>query len=222
MSKIATYSPVASFELHDRTGSLSGFAAPKNGIAPCLLKLSSDNTPITFGRATRLNAIAASRGLRQGWCGFEISGLRQAFAIGDDVRVTCAVSGETLAQLSFDAALFSSEPAATRTLKTADLTRFARGGEMCADVDDLLPFAMAHYQAFGARAFIEASYLTILRRWPDLTAPDIVGADEDTIDMVLAIWLRDLVDSDEFQNQWAAEIPGPFHQAFRYDRSLLG
>lgn len=221
MSKISTYAPVAVFELQDQNG-LSGIAAPRSGLAPCLIRLSSDDTPIAFGRATRLNPAAETRGLRQGWCGFEIAGLRQAFAVGDDVRLSCGVSGETLAQLPFDPGLFSPEGSAPRTLTTLDLTRLARGGEMCASVGDLMPFALAHYRTFGERAFIEASYQTLLRRWPESSAPGCGDADSGNLEMVVAAWLYSLADSDEFLNLWAAEIPGPFHQAFRYDRSLLG
>lgn len=222
MSKIATYASVATFELQDHGGTVSGFAAPKAGVAPCLIKLSSDDTPIAFGRATRLNRGAATRGLRQGWCGFELAGLRQAFAVGDDVRLTCGVSGETLAQLPYSPSLFPPEPVTTRTLSTTDLTRLARSGEMCADVDDLVPFATAHYQSFGSRAFVEASYQTLLRRWPDNSAMGVEDADGEALEMAVTMYLRGIADSDEFQNLWVAEIPGPFHQAFRYDRSLLG
>lgn len=221
MSKISTYAPVAVFELQDQNG-LSGIAAPRGGLAPCLIRLSSDDTPIAFGRATRLNPAAATRGMRQGWCGFEIAGLRQAFAVGDDVRLSCGVSGETLAQLSFDQRLFSSEPSTPHTLTTLDLTRLARGGEMCASVGDLMPFALAHYRTFGERAFMEAGYQTLFRRWPDNDAPGLGDASSSTLEMSVAAWLYNLADSDEFLDLWAAEIPGPFHQAFRYDRSLLG
>lgn len=222
MSKINTYAPVAEFKLHDVSETVSGFAAPKSGPAPCLVKLSSDDTSIVFGRASRFDALAAGRGLRQGWCGFDLSGLRQAFAIGDDVRLSCGVSGETLAQLTLAPTLFQAAPAAPQTLSVLDITRLARSGEMCVDVDDLVPFAAAHFRAFGERALVEATYQTLLRRWPDGNAAGIGDVEADSLEIAVGVYLRTMVESSEFKNLWAAEIPGPFHHAFRYDRSLLG
>jgi hypothetical protein len=221
MSKASTYSPVATFELHKRSGKLAGFAAPAKGVSPCLIRLSSDDASIAFARATRHDADAARRGLRYGWCGFEIAGLRQAFAIGDTVRLSCGVTGETLAEIPFDASLFEAVTVTSRTLSVGDLTRLVRSGEMCADVDDLVPFAVSHYQHHGARAFVEASYQTLLRRWPDATAPGVGDVDSESLELAVAIYLRSMADSDEFQNQWSAELPGPYHDAFRFDRRLL-
>lgn len=222
MSNASTYSPVAHFELHKRPGKLSGIAAPAKGVSPCLIRLSSDDASIAFARATRHDADAASHGLRQGWCGFEIPGLRQAFAVGDTVRLSCGVSGDTLAEIPFEDTLFQSVKVTPRTLTVMDLTRLVRGGDLCADVDDLTPFAVAHYQKHGARAFIEATYQTLLRRWPDQAAPGLGEVDGETIELVTAIYLRKMIDSDEFQKAWSAEIPGPYHDAFRFDRTLLG
>jgi hypothetical protein len=92
---------------------------------------------------------------------------------------------------------------------------------MCADVDDLVPFAVAHYQKFGARAFIEASYQTLLRRWPDGRAAGIGDVDSDSLELAVAIYLRGMVDSEEFRNLWSADIPGPYQDSFRFDRGLL-
>lgn len=221
MSKTSIYSPVAAFELHQQPGVLAGFAAPARGLSPCLIRLSADEAPIAFTRATRHDPEAAARGLRHGWCGFEMAGLRQAFAIGDAVRLSCGVSGETLVQIPFDPALFQPQPVTARTLSVHDLTRLVRAGEMCADVDQLLPFALAHHQKYGARAFIEAAHQTLLRRWPDSSDPDLEEIPGASTEETVALYLHSLVEGLEFSSLWLAEIPGPFHDNFRFDRSPL-
>ena len=83
------YSPVAAFHLErDYEGRAVGYAAPTGG-APVLLKLTSDQTPIAFVRATAYSQAAADAGLRSGWCGFTLTGLSEAFAVGDDVELKC-------------------------------------------------------------------------------------------------------------------------------------
>lgn len=222
MSNTSTYAPVATFELHQRPGQLAGFAAPAKGGLPCLIRLSSDDASIAFTRATRHDEAAATRGLRHGWCGFEIPGLRQAFAVGDTVRLSCGVSGDVLANIPFDETLFQAFKVPSHTLSVVDLIRLVSGGDLCADVDDLLPFAVAHHQKHGARAFIEATYQTLLRRWPDQDAPGLGETDGGTLELAAAVYLRKMIDSDEFQKVWSAQIPGPYHDDFRYDRALLG
>lgn len=223
MSATMTYAPVAAFELVRGGEKLQGFAAPSGGPAPCLVKLTAGETPIAFAQAGRFSAAAAAAGLRLGWCGFDIPGVRQAFAIASEVTLSCGVSGETLATIPFDPALFEGGQPAESTLSVIQLLTLARDGEMAEDIAHILPFALAHLRRHGARALIEASYQTLLRRWPDGDANMNLHVEEGQTDEdAVAAHLGNMAGSAEHNSQVAPAIPGPFHQAFRYDRAVLG
>lgn len=213
-----SYSPVAAFGLSDTSNDcLQGYAAP-NGATPAQLRLISDNTTIAVVRATGYSAAAAASGLRLGWCGFELHGLRQAFAVGDAVKLCCGVSGEVLATLPQEALSPVMPPA--KQLSVLDLISVVRSPESCPSINELLPFAVNHYRRHGARQFIEASYQTLLGRWPEVNAPD-VDFDLDTEEERVEAYLDDIIDSEEYQEKWDGIIPGPFMAGFRFDLSGL-
>ena len=213
-----SYSPVAAFSLEDTSDDrLTGYAAP-SGRSPTLLKLTANDTPITFARGTGYSTAAAAAGLRLGWCGFEIYGLRQAVAIGDDVKLICAVSGEVLAALSLN--LLDKAPPAAVRLSAEDLVSMVRAPECCSDLEVLMPFAMNHYRRHGARQFIEASYQTLFSRWPDSQAPEL-DLDCETDEECVERYLMDMMESKEFALKWGDLWPGPFLSTFRFDLTGL-
>ena len=85
---------------------------------------------------------------------------------------------------------------------------------------ELLPFAVNHYRRHGARQFIEASYQTLLGRWPDTNAPDI-DFEIDTEEKRVESYLDDMINSEEYQEKWGGVIHGPFMAGFRFDLSGL-
>lgn len=214
------YSPVVKFQLDPGTAGLTGYAAPGGGANPCLIKLTSDDRPIVFVRATGYSEAAARDGFRGGWCGFEAPGLAQALSVGEIVRLHCGVSGEILSDIAFDPALFGDGAQTSTTLTATDVITHARLGEIAPDVAHILPFAVAHLDRHGARPFLEATYLTLLRRWPDASAGfETSGGESD--DEHVATYLNGIIDSDEYRIKWGRKTPGPFHPAFRYDRDHL-
>ncbi len=220
MPKLSPYSPVVKFEIRDQAeGRLRGYAAPAGG-APCLLQLSSDSRPILYVRATRFSSAALTAGFRSGWCGFELPGLAQAFAIGDLVQVTCGVGGEVLATLSSRPDLLSGAPPVQTTLTSSDVLSLARADDMAPDLAAVLPFALTHLDKHGPRAFLEATYLTFLKRWPDESAGFELPSDKPA-EAVVEDYLRSVIKSDEYAGIWADQLPGPFHPTFRYDRDLI-
>lgn len=222
MTRTIPYAPVATCEIDIQQGRVIGHAAPAGSPAPCLIALISAETPIAYARATGFSADAAAAGLRMGWCGFDLPGLRQAFALGDLARVICGVSGDLLQEIAADPTAFEFPLPGARTLSAADIVRLAQGGEVCDTIDQLLPFALAHRQRYGDRATIEAAYQTLLRRWPDGGAPQSIdGPDDLDADAHVLHLLTAMIDSEEFRQLWAAAIPGPFHPAFRFDRAVM-
>jgi len=223
MAATLPYAAVATFEVQIENGTAVGYAAPASGPAPCLIALNCADTPIAYGRATHFSAAAEAMNLRMGWCGFGIPGLRQAFAIGERVQTVCAVSGRILKDIAADPALFATPLPSVQTLSAEDIVRLAQNGEVCESVDQLLPFALAHRQKHGDRATIEAAYQTLLRRWPDSGAPQSLdGPEELDVDARVLHMLKVLAQSGEYRQLWAAALPGPYHVAFRFDRTILG
>lgn len=213
-----TYSPVTAFALSDTSNDcLKGYAAP-DGATPSQIRLIADDTTITVGKATAYSAAAAACGLRRGWCGFELHGLRQAFAVGSAVKLCCGASGALLATLPRDVLSAVVPPA--KQLSVTDLISLVRSAESCPSINELLPFAVNHYRRHGARQFIEASYQTLLGRWPEVNAPD-VDFELDTEEERVESYLDNIIDSAEFQEKWDGIIPGPFMSGFRFDLSGL-
>lgn len=212
---ISNYSPVAAFKLEDQKDVLTGYAAP-GGESPCLLKLVGGDTPIFFARASGYSASAAADGFRSGWCGFEVHGAAQAFVVSDTVRLVCGVSGEVLAEITEPPRTTSaSQPGAW---SVTDLVSEVRRPDTSPSMDELSRFALNHYRRHGARQFIEATYETLLGRWPDANAPQVnerLADDEKKV----ATYLRMIVKSEEYQARWGGLMPGAFHPSFRYDRS---
>ncbi|NBB63515.1 hypothetical protein GVN18_30075 [Pseudomonas sp. ODNR1LW] len=210
------YSSVAVFVLDELGGDvLRGYAAP-SGFEPALIKLVAGDIPITFARAAGFSPAAEDAGVRLGWCGFELPGLRQAFAISDDVKVCCGVSGEILSTIPGD--LVSKEIPPSVELSAHDLLLKVRSLDCCRTLDPLTPFALNHYRRHGARQFIEATYQTLLGRWPDDTVPDLelsLSSDEERV----IFYLIDVIGSEEYAAKWGDLIPGPFSTGFRYDRT---
>ncbi len=217
----AIYPPVVTFALAQTSPRLIGYAAPKNGTKPCVLKLTADDTPIAFIRASRFSAEAFDAGLRLGWCGFEIPGLAQAFAIGSRVELACAGSGAILATIPVSTAVFAARAGEVERLSAAEVIVASRSGETCEHLDQLLPFAAHHRQKFGPRAVVEATFQTVLGRWPE---HDLVDRWSRSIgdDAELIAFIDEITDSPEYRKDPLRSLPGPFHQAFRYDLGPLG
>lgn len=212
------YSPVAVFVLDAVEGDvLRGYAAPRD-FEPALIKLVAGDTPIAFARAAGFSPAAEGAGVRLGWCGFELPGLRQAFAISEDVKVCCGVSGENLSMISGD--LVSKEVPPSVELSAQDLLSKVRSLDCCRTLDPLTLFALNHYRRHGARQFIEATYQTLLGRWPDSSVPDINPSPLSDEERVI-FYLIDVIGSAEYGSKWGDLIPGPFSSGFRYDRTGL-
>lgn len=211
--------PVAVSEILVEGDRIFGYAAPQAG-EPCLLRLSADDTPIGFAVAAGYSKAAAKEGLRSGWCGFELHGLRTAIGLGDRIEVSCAVSGRVLKAILVSGEDMPPPPAATRSLTVEDFLNVVREPRCSPGMEQLLPFALNHYRRHGPQSFRDMAYLTLLGRWPDEAAAypdDTIDEDEKRI----TNYLESLVWSDEFGAKWAGQLPGPFHAGFRFDTTGL-
>ena len=213
-----TYAPVALFEVSCQTDRLCGIAAPRAGIKPTALRLEAGSEIVSVVRASRFSADAMARGLRSGWCGFELPGLARALAIGSDVTVRCHASGDVVSVLKLGPEVFDAAARRAVVMDVAAVMALGEAGER-AEVEQILPFAIDHKARLGFHSFIEATYQMILGRLPtDAERRKIepkLGSDE-----AVEKLLRKLSD-DSKRGGGLLRLPGPFHSAFRYDRGLL-
>lgn len=211
------YAPVVAFKLEQEGEVLAGYAAAQSD-APCLVKLMAGDTVIACVRACGYSDLADQDGFRSGWCGFEMPGVAQAFALSDAVHLVCGVSNKELCAI---AALPAAQPsAAADVLSVADMLAEVRRPESCPTLEHLLPFAMNHYRRHGVRPFVEATYQTLLGRWPDAAAVQINERPASEEKRVLT-YLKLIIKSNEYNSRWGTIIPGPWHPGFRYDRTGL-
>ncbi len=218
---IAEYGEVAILRIEAQSNVLVGYAAPRMGPKPAALALESDGVLIASVRASRYSPTAADGGVRVGWCGFELPGLAQAFALGSRVTVSCVKSGKLLEQLAFNPTVFDERRQPSQPLSAAEVFAVGSLGERCADYTENLPFAIDHRNRHVARSFLEATYQMLLDRVP---GPYDYGMYEGGVatDDGLIEFLDAVVASDEYAQHPLRAMPGPFHPAFRYDRGLLG
>ncbi len=213
-----TYAPVALFEVSSQTDRLCGIAAPRAGAKPSALRLEANSALVSVVRASRFSTDAATRGLRFGWCGFELPGLAQALTIGSDITVRCHASGDVLSVLKLGPNVFDAAAGRARVMDVAAVMNLGAAGER-AEVEQILPFAIDHHTRLGFHSFIEATYQMILGRLPtDAERTKIepkLGSSEGIEKL-----LRKLSGSSK-RSCGLLGLPGPFHSAFRYDRGLL-
>lgn len=218
ISDISTYGAIATFEITSRSRGLRGLAAPKGGFQPGALRLVAGGETIAATRASRYSPDAALAGLRVGWCGFELPGLDTAFAISSDVSVRCLVTDAVLATIELSQDLFAARADTNRPLSALEVFRAGSAGERCESVAEIVRFATDHRDRHGARSFVEATCLMATEVLPD---PEDL---EEFIELVTSdegvmTFLSLMQESDGQEPR--RTFPGPFHPAFRYDRSLL-
>ena len=218
MSKLMGSPAVDVFAGKSEGGVVTGYAAPRGGTLPSVLKLMSDDVPVAYVRASRFSAEAEDAGLRLGWCGFRAPGLSKAFAVGSRVTLRCAHDDRVLMTVPYSEDVFSAPGG--RAL-TAESVILAGGrGESFDSPKQMLPFLRWHRDRHGHSQVIEAAFMTLLGRWPDGAAVHAwtprVGDDKGLVSLVTTI-----VESDEFLRKPVASLPGPFHQGFRFDRGIL-
>ena len=210
---------VVHFHLESDGPVVRGYAAPANGPQPGVVNLVSDGDMVASVRASRYSAKADNASVRHGWCGFEVHGLGKAFAIGDRVELVCGGSGAVLHVFEFRADIFLG--AEERAISAEKVLQAGSAGEACDDVEQLVPFLAWHRQRYGVQHLIEATFQTVFGRLPDSASIELWRAKLNT-NKELAKFLSTLIASDEFQGRPVRHVPGPFHQAFRLDRGLIG
>ncbi len=192
-----------------------GYAAPAGGPLPCLLRLEADGAAIAIAYATGYRNEAAAAGIRLGWCGVALPGLRQAAGIADRVQVRCGATGLLLLDVPLD----EPDPLATRPVMTAaDILAHARGRDGCAATTHILPFAAATLRGGGIAGLMAAAYRSLLGREADaaIVAAWQAHPPDDPVSAVLAMILT----SEEYRAAGGV-IPGPFHPAFGFDLAPL-
>jgi hypothetical protein len=217
----ARYAPVHEVRVLSMSGNrLRGLAAPDGGQLPSAVILSAGERTLSVSIATAFSGIAKAEGMRDGWCGFELSGLQQALAYGPCGEIRCAVTNRSLITLD-DEAIASAASLASPGITIESLRDEIRRDSGTDDLDGVWPFAEAFFQEKGPRAFIDASYLYILGRSGD---PGGLSSFENAVKSGAAlrqVW-HAMAGSEEFKEKGSKIFLGPFDPGFPFSVSPLG
>jgi hypothetical protein len=223
VSNSAKYAAVDYFEILQEpapSGIVRGIASPAGGPAPCALVLFSGQTMIATAPARDFSAAAKAHHIRLGWCGFEIGGLSQALAHGQEVELRCLTSGKVLAQWESTSLAVGLIPQHRKFLTVGDMLKKLGNEGACPDISHILPFALALSQTRGTRPFLEASFRYLLGRQLDSAAELRFAGDYTTDKAVLSFW-HTVLDSPERDRQAKLALPGPFDPFFPFPLDAL-
>lgn len=221
MADFGAYPAVTTFKIIETGRRLTGYAAPRSGRWPSVLKLVADNEPVAFIRAGQYSPDAMTDGFRFGWCGFEVAGLAEAFALGSKVELRCAATDHVLLDVNFNADVLQTAAPGTAEATPTQILEIARAGQDCTDIETIKPFVQRHRQVHGLHSTIDAAYRSLLQRGADsvaLTSWSLENeSDDDLIEM-----MEEITVSAEFIDRPRKYIPGPFHPSFGFDLSIFG
>ena len=97
---VARFAPVERVEVHRMDGNrVYGVAAPSDGPRPCAVILSGGDRIFGVATAGSYSPKAKAAGVRHGWCGFAVTGVQHAMAVGLVGELRCAVTGRSLATI---------------------------------------------------------------------------------------------------------------------------
>jgi hypothetical protein len=215
---LSTYGAVVTFEILSQTHAIQGLAAPRAGFQPAALRLDAGGETIAAVRASRYSASAAAAGLRAGWCAFELPGVAKAFAISSDVSVRCLATDAVLATITPSRDVFAQPSDTDRPLTALEVFKAGSAGERCESIDEVIRFATDHRDRHGIRSLVDATFQMLTDSLPDTDDLEefleLLASDEGVATFLTLMQER----SGESPHR---AFPGPFHSAFRYDRSLL-
>ena len=216
----ARYAPVHEFRVLEMSGNrLRGLAAPDGSLLPSAVILSAGKRTLSISVASAFSEAAKAEGMRDGWCGFQLSGLQQALAYGPCGEIRCAVTSRLLLTLDDDA--IASAP----SLVSTNISIEALREEICRDsgtdsLDAVWPYAEALLEEKGVSAFIDASYVYLLGRSADAEGQSAFETRVTSGAPPRAVW-HSIVDSEEFLKRRLKIFPGPFDPGFPFSLSPL-
>ncbi|MCA3357509.1 MAG: hypothetical protein ING02_05900 [Roseomonas sp.] len=211
----ARYAPVHQLRILSMRGNrLSGLAAPESGPLPSAVILAAGERILGVSIATAFSEEAKVSGLRDGWCGFELSALQQALAYGPHGEIRCAATNRALITLDDDAIgrAVISVPAALnfKFIQDENLHMVGSG-----DLQSLWPYARRFLDWKGPTAFIEACHNFFLGRPSDPHGRSRFESALAAGEEPRSVWLS-LLGSDECKSRGLKVFPGPSHPDFPF------
>ena len=209
----ARFAPVERAEVHRMDGNrVCGIATPVDGPRPCAVILAAGDRIFGVAIAGSFSPKAESAGVRDGWCGFEVTGIQHAMALGLVGQLRCAVTGRVLVVIDDDDVAQAAN--AARIDMSVEALRISVGKQNgTADIEAIWPFANALIRERGIDTFLDEAYRYLLGRpidsdgWSSNKAQIAAGVP------ARRIW-DGIVASDEFKSRSSRSFPGPFAPEF--------
>ena len=216
--KASIYAPVSAAEIEPSSiagGVVQGYAAPERGRRPCLLEMVGGSSVVAVARACGFSDAALKAGVRFGWCRFDLGGLTVAAAFGETVQVRCAISGATIASWPPEQLNRSEARPRRASLQVAGLRMFIEELSGCSELIQVEPIAQLFRAEHGDQAFIEASYMYLHKRLPNVSERHHFFDDLPVDWTVTACWEK-IVSSNEFITKRRFPLPGVFTSGFPF------
>lgn len=160
------YAPVSGADEIRLVGpKLTGLAYPAQGPLCCALQLVSGDIVVRVVRADKFSENALGKGLRDGWCGFEVEPVDADFIFSDVLTLCCAISLKSLFVLRYNswALKRKAQPMALRVDSLETLLNDASPRAAC---DGAAYWALLERstKSDDNRLFLERLYLALLGR----------------------------------------------------------
>jgi hypothetical protein len=220
--RISNYAPVSMTEIdHDKLslGVLQGYAAPERGPKPCRLELVCGGKLVAIADASGFSKTAHAKGVRFGWCRFDMNGLTLTGALDEVAELRCIISGRVVHD--FRAKSFASSFPVRKPLALSAFRTLIGELHGCSSLEQIAPFTERYRELHGDRAFLEALYLYLHTR-------KVSGIEVDSFlrhlpeKWTVADCWHIITSSDEFVRCQRYALPGIFASGFTFGLELLG
>jgi hypothetical protein len=208
----AAVKQIEAYELH--ANRVSGISISERSDRPCAVIIYSADRVYGVGIASKLVSIEPKASQNDGRCGFEVFGIQNAFALGQDAELRCAITKKTLVAFTPSEILTATRSSQKRI--TVEALQGLVGNHISQDnLDAVWPFAESFARVNGTDAFIEASYRYLLGRPidPDGHASKLNLLNSDN--RLMAVW-ENIVSSTEFQERKSRSFVSPYDGSFPF------
>jgi hypothetical protein len=212
--EIAAYAPVEGFELLQAEGSaITGLAYPAKGPACCGIRLTSGKHFIGATRASGYSEVAASRGIRDGWCQFSIQLDQSDFIFGDKIVLSCLVTSKTLGAVAYDTFEFCGASASgNRRRSVGSIVHGEQTkGTRSKDIEHYMPLIERTMGELSDHDAIAFAFKFLLNREPDAEGYRSYMTEFDR-GLSRGQFLQAITLSNEFKARYY--LPSPFDAAF--------
>jgi hypothetical protein len=183
------------------------------------LELVAGEQIVSVADACGFSEPAHAKGVRLGWCRFDMGGLFIAGALNGMVNLRCAVSGNLIE--AFNLAALAPAPTSRPFLSLSELRAYISELSGCSDLHQIAPLAEWYRRQHGDRSFVGASYLYLHNRQASGEEIDSFLHSLPSGWGIMDCWEK-ITSSPEYMRRTISILPGVFSPGFPFGLELLG